>query len=63
MPTSLITSVCFGGPNLDELYVTSAKKFLDEERKAKEPLAGYIFRITCSGSGFKGHKANFDLKL
>jgi len=63
MPTSMITSVCFGGPNLDQLFVTSAFKPLDAERKAKEPLAGFIFRITSAEKAFRGHKANFDLKL
>jgi hypothetical protein len=36
---------------------------LDPERKAKEPLAGFIFKITSSEKTFRGYKANFDLKL
>lgn len=63
MPTSMITSVCFGGPNLDEMYATSVKKFLDEERKATQPLAGYIFKITSSKSEFKGFQPNYNMKL
>ncbi|ESO96769.1 hypothetical protein LOTGIDRAFT_207903 [Lottia gigantea] len=50
------TSVCFGGPNLDELYVTSAAMGLtEEELKAKDPLAGSIFKVT--GLGVKGYPA------
>ena len=63
MPTSMITSVCFGGPNLDEMYVTSCKQFLDEKRKSEQPMAGYIFKVTSDDKNFKGYKANFNLKL
>lgn len=63
MPTSMITSCCFGGPNLDEMYATSVKKFLDEERRATQPLAGYIFKITSSKSEFKGFQPNHNMKL
>lgn len=63
MPTSMITSVCFGGAQLDEMYVTSASKLLDAERKAKEPLAGYIFKVTSPNKDFRGFQANFNLKL
>jgi sugar lactone lactonase YvrE len=40
LPTSLVTSVAFGGPDLDELYITSASHMLS----APEPLAGALFR-------------------
>lgn len=63
MPTSMVTSVCFGGPNLDEMYVTSIKKFLDDKRKGEQPLAGYIFKVTSSKKDFKGHLPPFALKL
>ena len=59
----MVTSVCFGGPNLDEMYVTSAKKFLDDERKAQQPLAGYIFKVTSTKPDFRGHLPNFNMKL
>ena len=63
MPTSMITSVCFGGANLDEMYVTSCKQFLDDERKAKQPLAGFIFKVTSDDKDFRGFQANFNMKL
>jgi sugar lactone lactonase YvrE len=43
LPVSQVTSCCFGGENLDELYITSASVGLDEERLRKEPLAGSLF--------------------
>lgn len=43
LPTSHVTSVAFGGPRLDELYITSAKEGLSAERLAREPHAGDLF--------------------
>lgn len=41
VPAARVTSVMFGGPDLDELYITSARMDHDE---ATEPHAGSIFR-------------------
>ncbi len=57
LPTKTTTSCCFGGPNLDELYVTSARSMISEEElKNKQVLAGSVFRVT--GLGAKGFPAN-----
>lgn len=45
MPVELPTSCAFGGPNLDELYITSAYVDVPAERRAAQPLAGDVFRI------------------
>lgn len=45
LPCSNITSCVFGGDNLDELYITSARKGLDEKTLSKQPQAGGLFRI------------------
>jgi sugar lactone lactonase YvrE len=59
MPVKNITSVMFGGRNLDELYVTSMARVKHpavHDRFAKEVrpqfLAGSLFRIT--GLGIRG---------
>lgn len=52
LPASQITSLCFGGENMDEIYVTSARRGLTEDQLKKEPLAGHTFCI--KNSGFKG---------
>jgi sugar lactone lactonase YvrE len=43
LPVSRPTSCAFGGPKLDRLYVTSARKGLDAGTLAREPLAGGVF--------------------
>lgn len=44
LPVSLVTSCCFGGENLDELYITSARVGFSEEQLLREPLAGSLFK-------------------
>ncbi|KAG8182676.1 hypothetical protein JTE90_012912 [Oedothorax gibbosus] len=51
-PCKNVTSCCFGGPHLDILYVTTAKRELPEDEKDSEPLAGAVFAVT--GHGTRG---------
>jgi sugar lactone lactonase YvrE len=43
MPVSQPTSCAFGGPDLDILFVTSAREGLSPKALAKQPLAGSLF--------------------
>jgi sugar lactone lactonase YvrE len=43
LPVSLVTSAAFGGPELADLYITSAKHRLDPAQHASEPHAGSLF--------------------
>lgn len=53
IPAKRTTSCCFGGDNLDELYVTCGKfGMTEEEFKNEQPLAGSVFKVT--GLGVKG---------
>lgn len=45
LPVAQPTSCAFGGPNLDELFVTSAWKGLTAAERAGQPLAGALFRV------------------
>ncbi|KAK7508217.1 hypothetical protein BaRGS_00000456 [Batillaria attramentaria] len=57
IPAKQTTSVCWGGKNLDELYVTSARCGMsDEYVRETQPLAGSVFKVT--GLGAKGRPAN-----
>lgn len=49
IPAKQVTSVAFGGPNLDELYVTTAQKQVLEPQL---PPAGATFKVT--GLGVRG---------
>ncbi|XID95864.1 SMP-30/gluconolactonase/LRE family protein [Paenibacillaceae bacterium WGS1546] len=43
LPVARVTSCCFGGESLDELYITSASVGLSEEQLRREPLSGSLF--------------------
>jgi len=43
LPVSQITNCTFGGSNLNELYVTTAKSGLTSEQLEAQPLAGSVF--------------------
>lgn len=43
LPVSRVTSCAFGGDELADLYITSAKVGLDEEQRKRQPLAGGTF--------------------
>jgi sugar lactone lactonase YvrE len=49
MPVPRPTSCCFGGANLDTLYVTSASVRLNAEALAAAPLSGSLFAIRIPG--------------
>lgn len=43
LPTRQITSCAFGGPELEDLYITSAREWLAAEVLEEEPDAGAVF--------------------
>jgi len=45
LPVARVTAPWFGGPHLDELYITSARIGLSAEAAAKQPHAGSIFVV------------------
>lgn len=45
LPAPDITSCAFGGPDLDELYITSSCRDLDAAGRERHPAAGGLFRI------------------
>lgn len=52
LPVTNPTICAFGGPDLDVLFVASARRFLDADQLQAQPLAGSVFAIT--GLGARG---------
>jgi sugar lactone lactonase YvrE len=46
LPVSNPTCCCFGGKDLDTLYISTARQRLTPEQLAREPLAGSVFAVS-----------------
>jgi sugar lactone lactonase YvrE len=55
IPVARVTSCVFGGPDLSDLYVTSASIGLDERDIKRQPHAGGLFRVR---TGIRGRHGN-----
>lgn len=51
LPVTLPTSLAFGGPELDTLYVTTSSDGLDDAELAEQPMAGLLLALD---AGVKG---------
>jgi len=56
VPVERVSSCVFGGPNLDELYITTAKRGLSEDELKKQPDAGGLFKIKVGIKGMPTYK-------
>ncbi|WP_273690641.1 SMP-30/gluconolactonase/LRE family protein [Ketogulonicigenium vulgare] len=56
LPVSNPTCLCFGGPDLRTLYITTAFKFLNSTQLQREPLAGALLAIEGIGQGLPEHR-------
>ena len=45
LPASCVTKCAFGGPDLLDMYITTARLPGDEENRAIEPQAGGLFHV------------------
>jgi sugar lactone lactonase YvrE len=51
LPVANLTCCCFGGSNLDVLYVTSARQRMSAAELASQPLAGSVFALRAGAQG------------
>ena len=52
IPCGFVASCCFGGPNYDDLYVTTGICGVNNVQVPAGPLGGSVFKVT--GLGVKG---------
>ena len=55
LPATYVTSLCFGGPDLDELYITTGPNEVPIEELVHEPHAGGLFRWRPGVNGYALH--------
>ncbi len=51
-PVEQVSSCAFGGPDLDELYVTTAWNNLPDAARRKQPQAGALYRVKTETRGY-----------
>jgi sugar lactone lactonase YvrE len=56
LPVSGVTSCNFGGPDLTDLYITTARYGVPDDRLEKEPHAGALFRCRPGVAGLPSHR-------
>lgn len=55
IPVARVTSVAFGGEELNDLYITTARRGRSPEQLSGEPHAGGIFRLRTGAVGLPPH--------
>lgn len=45
LPVRRVSSLCFGGKDLDTLYITTARRRMNEKELAQQPLAGNVLAV------------------
>jgi sugar lactone lactonase YvrE len=51
-----VTSCAFGGPDLDELFITTSWIGLTAEQRRQQPQAGDLFHLKTGVKGTPSHK-------
>ena len=52
LPVTKVTSMTFGGKDLQDLYITTARYELSARELSAQPLAGRLFRVRTEVPGF-----------
>jgi len=53
LPVPIVTSCCFGGPDLSTLYITTARIILDECELEAYPDSGSLYRVETNATGLE----------
>jgi sugar lactone lactonase YvrE len=55
LPVDRVTSLAFGGPDLTELFITSARHGISADALSRQPLAGNVFSFTAPVAGLRSY--------
>ena len=55
VPTAKVSACAFGGRDLDELYITTARENMSADQLEKEPMAGCVFSVKVGVKGIPGN--------
>lgn len=56
IPALNVTNICFGGPGLDRMFVTSARVGMTADQLQQWPLSGSVFEVSgCAARGLRAH--------
>ncbi|NQZ77308.1 MAG: SMP-30/gluconolactonase/LRE family protein [Ekhidna sp.] len=61
VPAPYTTSCCFGGPKMNQLFITTSKRDLDDADKSKYPLSGSCFIVDTDTVGIADPRVKIDL--
>lgn len=56
LPALNVTNVCFGGPDMRTLFVSTASTDLTPQQKAEQPHAGALFAVETNATGVPPHR-------
>jgi sugar lactone lactonase YvrE len=61
LPVKNITKCCFGGPKMNELFITTARKGMSKKEIIKLPFSGSLFRVKINLKGKSIKSFNSDM--
>lgn len=56
VPAAQVTACAFGGPQLDDLYITTARRGIEGAALAKQPHAGGVFHCRPNATGVRSQR-------
>jgi sugar lactone lactonase YvrE len=56
VPVAQVTACAFGGPNLDDLFITTARRDVEGDALARQPYAGGMFHFQPNVTGVRSQR-------
>jgi len=58
LPVRRVSSLCFGGPDLDTLFITTARRRMSEKELTQQPLAGNVLAVRPGVKGYRSRNSS-----